>query len=158
MIFECSLPVYNDDDGEQVLRESRDFDDVKLDLFLWDDRVESGLLAHISWEPRWRRSLQHHHHYHYHPYHHHHHQNQWIAMLEPVGTQEDFEETRSVAPPSSEATQGSQVGPDIIVIMMMILMMMMLMFLMTKLVAMMNNDDLSQRGVGLRYGRYPAFQ
>ena len=74
-------------------------------------------------------------------------------MLEPVGTQEDFEETRSVAPPSSEATQGSQVGPDIIVIMMM-----MLMFLMTNLVAMMNNDDLSQRGVGLRYGRYPAFQ
>ena len=55
-------------------------------------------------------------------------------MLEPVGTQEDFEETRSVAPPSSEATQGSQVGPDIIV-----RMMMMLMFLMTKLVPMMTS-------------------
>ena len=121
------VPNVNDDDDNGD-------DDVKLDLFLWDDRVESGLLAHISWEPRWRRSLQHHHHYHYHPYHHHHHQNQWIAMLEPVGTQEDFEETRSVAPPSSEATQGSQVGPDIIV-----RMMMMLMFLMTKLVPMMTS-------------------
>ena len=75
---------------------------------------------------------------------------------EPVGTQVGFEETQLGAIRSFGVTQGSRVVPDIIII----------------IHHGDNpnhddddetddidyNDDLSQCGVSLRYGRYPTFQ